>query len=71
MTDRYHTLTVVLEANMRDDDAEHLMAAIRCMKRVLSVHGVVANYESIMAEDRAKRELGEKLWNVIYPERKR
>ena len=67
MTDRYHTLTVVLERDMRDDDAEPLIAAIRQMRGVLKVSGVVADPAAHMAEERARRELGEKLWAALYP----
>lgn len=67
MTDRYNTLTVVLEKDMRDDGAEVLLAAIRQLRGVLSVSGNVADPAAYMAEERAKRELGEKLWQVLYP----
>lgn len=67
MTDSYHTLTVVLERDTRTDDAEALIAAIRQMRGVLSVAGVVVSLESHMAQDRARRELGDKLLAVLYP----
>ena len=67
MTDRYNTLTVVLEKDMRDDDAEVLIAAIRQLRGILSVRGNVADPSDYMAQERAKRELGDKLWQVLYP----
>jgi len=67
MTDRYHTLTVVLERDTRTDDAEALIAAIQQMRGVLKVSGVVSDMESHMAQQRARRELGEKLLAVLYP----
>ena len=67
MTDRYNTLTVVLEKDIRDDDAEALLTAIRQLRGVLSVSGNVADLTAYMAEERAKRELGDKLWQVLYP----
>lgn len=67
MTDRYNALTVVLESNMRDDDADKLLTAIRQMRGVLEVRGNVADSDSYVAEQRAKRELGDKLWQVLYP----
>ena len=70
MTNRFHTLTVVLENDIRDDDAASLIAAIHQMRGVLTVTGVVADYESHMAEARAKADLGAKIWDVIYPNRK-
>ncbi len=66
MTDRYHTLTVVLERDTRTDDVEALIAAIQQMRGVLKVSGVVSDMDSHMAEERARRELGEKLLAVLY-----
>lgn len=67
---RYHTLTVVLEHDFKDEDADALMDAIRHIRGVLSVDGVVADFDSHMAEARAKSDLGQKLWEVIYPKDK-
>lgn len=65
MTDRYHTLTVVLEHDMRDDDCASTMAAIAHVRGVLSVTGVVSDPESWMAETRAKAELRKKLLEAL------
>ena len=43
MTDRYSSLTVVLERDIRDDDAEPLIAAIRQLRGVLRVVPKVAD----------------------------
>lgn len=67
MTDRYNALTVVLEKDIRDDDAEALLDAIRQLRGVLSVSGNVTDLTAHTAEERAKRELGDKLWQVLYP----
>lgn len=67
MTDRFHSLTVVLEKDIRSDDAEGLIQAIRHMRGVLSVTGRVSDPDSHMAEERARRELGQKLWEILYP----
>lgn len=67
MTDRFNTLTVVLEKDIRDDDAEHILTAIRMVRGVLSVKGNVSDPSAYMAEERAKREIGQKLLAVIYP----
>ena len=69
MTDRFHSLTVVLDVNVRDDDAESIINAIRMVKHVQSVTPHVADPTSHMAEERARRELGDKLWKVLYPEK--
>ena len=67
MTNRYHSLTVALDRDIRDDDAEPILMAIRMIKGVLSVKPKVADMDSNMAEDRARIDLGQKLWDVIYP----
>ena len=70
MTDRFHSLTVVLERDIREDDAEALMGAIKTLRGVLSVRGEVADMTSVMAEDRARRELGQRLIEIVYPKGK-
>lgn len=67
MTDRYNTLTVALERDIRDDDAEALIAAIKQLRGVLSVAGNVADPTAWMAEERAQREIREKLLAIVYP----
>ena len=67
MTDRYNALTVVLEHDIRDDDAEDLLAAIRQLRGVLSVSGNVSDLDAHIAQARARHDLGEKLWLVLYP----
>lgn len=69
MTDRLNTLTVVLEQPIRDDDAEVIINAIKMVKGVLSVKGNVADHTEYMAEERARQDLGQKLWEVIYPKK--
>lgn len=66
MTDRFHTLTVVLEKDTREDDAKHLIDAISQLRGVCSVRGEVANVETHMAEQRAKHELGRRVMACIY-----
>ena len=67
MSDRYHCLTVVLDKDVRDDDAEPLCNAIRQMRGVISVKGNVSDFSELVAEERVRRELGEKLFDIIYP----
>jgi hypothetical protein len=69
MTDRINYLTVVLEQNMRSDDCESLINAIRMIRGVLSVTPNVADPDHHMAEERARQELGRRLMAIVYPER--
>jgi hypothetical protein len=67
MTARYNALVVVLEKDMREDDAEGLIEAIKRMRGVLSVKGQVTTIDSHVAEDRARHDLGSKILAVIHP----
>lgn len=66
MSDRINYITVVLEEDKRDDDCEATLNAIRNIKGVLSADPNVADPADWLAEVRAKRELAEKLWEVIH-----
>lgn len=67
MTDRVHSFQVVLDKNMRIDDAEAIKNALLQVKGVIDVQANVADFVSTMAESRAKQELGLKLLAVIRP----
>jgi len=67
MTDRYNALIVVLEKDIREDDAESTIAAIRHIRGVLSVKGHISDITEHIAYDRAVRELGNRLFKVLYP----
>jgi hypothetical protein len=67
MSDRIHSLTVVLEKDVRDEHAEKLMDAIRFFQGVQDVQPHVSDIASHMAESRARHELGEKIIKVIFP----
>lgn len=67
MTDRFCGLTVVLEQDFREDDIEPILNAIKMIKGVLNVTGVVSNVDVLIAQERARRELERKLLEVILP----
>ena len=67
MTDRVHSLTVVLDHDVREDDVQSLTKAIHMMRGVLSVRGEVSDMTSHMAEERARHDLGQKLLQIVYP----
>lgn len=71
MTDRINAITVVLQDDIRIDDAEPILAAIKQIRGVLSVISNVADLDSHIAQTRARNELADKLWDVIYPEWKK
>jgi len=67
MTDRFYALTVILEKDIREDDAEPILNAIKMIKGVQDVKGNVSDPSTWMAEERARFELGKKLLNLVYP----
>lgn len=67
MTDRYNQLVVVLDHDLRTDDAEPLTNAIRQMKGVLTVEGNVVTSSDHVATLRAKFELGQKIREFLSP----
>ena len=67
MTDRIHSLTVVFEKDVRVDDAQAWIDAIKMMHNVLSVEYHVTDLEDHMAQERARHRLGDKIWEVLYP----
>jgi hypothetical protein len=52
MTDRHTAYIVVLEHDIRDDDAEPVLTALRMVKGVASVEPVIADYPFAVARTR-------------------
>ena len=65
MTDRINTITVVLEKEIREDDCESILNAIRMIKGVLSVSANVADPSDYLAIRRARHELMKKIYEVF------
>ena len=62
MTDKIHALTVVLDHDIREDDIEGLIAAIKYNRFVASVGMNVVDPDDYCARERVKSELREKFW---------
>lgn len=67
MTDRIHSITLVLAEDIRIDDAEALIAAAKQFRGVIDVTPNVADLGSHVAEQRARHQLREKLIAVLWP----
>lgn len=67
MTDRYNYLTVALDRDTRDDDAEALIAAIRQLRGVAGVKPNVVDGTGWLAETRVRQDLERRLWEVLHP----
>lgn len=68
MTDRLHALTVHLAEDIRDDDAEPLIAAILMLKGVSRVEPHVVDVEDHFARQRVRQELRQELIKVLWPD---
>jgi predicted proteasome-type protease len=66
MTDRVHALTVVLDRDMRDDDVQVVIDAIKMIKFVASVGAHVTDVSDYSARERAKSDIEMKLQHAIY-----
>lgn len=65
MTDRINGLYVILEKDIREDDVEDLVNAIRLLRGVLKVETHVADFDEAIARARVRSELTGKLWDVL------
>jgi len=65
MTDRYNALVVVLDRDIREDDAEHLINAIKMIKGVVDVTGNVSSPGEEATAVRIKRDMVEKMYGLI------
>ena len=66
MTDRTHSLTVVLDRELRSDDAEGICNAIRQLRGVaLVTQNIPANVDFYAARNQARLELVRKLYEVL------
>jgi len=66
MTDRIKGFTVILEEPMREDDAEELMNAVRCMRRVGRVEPSLNTSNDYMNQIIAKQNLKSEIYNIRY-----
>lgn len=67
MTDRLAGLTVTFAQDVREDDAEAIIDAIRMVKGVSGVAPLVADWHLHIATDRARTDLRKQLAEVLWP----
>lgn len=67
MTDRHAAYIVVMDHDVREDDARKIIDAILMIRCVLDVKPVTASYEVAVAESRVRHEMREKLLDVVFP----
>ena len=64
MTDRIKGLTVTLRPNVRDDDAEEIISAIKLLAGVIEVEPHVE--DDHFAMNQAKWELKQEMWKILH-----
>ena len=67
MTDRVHSIQVILEKDVRIDDVQAYIDALRLFRGVANVVVMGSGATEMMAVERARHELGSKILDVIYP----
>ncbi len=67
MTDRHAAYIVVLGDDIREDDAQPILTALRMVKGVASVEPVVADWNLHIAQSRANQEWRDRIWEVAKP----
>jgi hypothetical protein len=65
VTDRYYALTVLLNKEIRKDDCESVIEAIKMIRHVMKVVPQVAQPELYFAQEQAKFDLRNQLWNLL------
>lgn len=70
MSDRYFALTVVLDRNFRDEDAQLLMQAIQMIRGVATVQPHVADPLLLAATQRVRKDLEVRMWEALHGKEK-
>jgi hypothetical protein len=65
MTERHAGYIVTLADDIREDDAEHILTALRMISGVVSVKVVAADFEMRMARDRVHSEVRGKVLRLL------
>lgn len=65
MTDRFNALTIVLDRDIRSDDAQSVIDAIKMVRGVQSVTPNIADMTDHIAYVRARGEIAAKLFEVL------
>jgi hypothetical protein len=71
MTDQLKGCVVSFDRDIREDDAGLVLRAIEMLKGVQGVTPSLATPNDWMNRERVRRELGEKLWSILYPKESR
>lgn len=65
MTTRLKAVLVTFDQDLREDDAEAIINAIRCVKHVADVSPIPTNPEDHAARSRVRAELSDKILGAL------
>lgn len=65
MTDRHCAYIIILDQDLREDDAQVTLQTLQMIKGVVSVRPVVSEINTLVARARVVQEVREKLYAVI------
>lgn len=65
MTDRVRHLTVTLDRDVREDDVEHIVAAIRLLRYVADVSPIVVTVDQELARMSIRRQIEHDLYRAM------
>lgn len=65
MTARHAGYIVTLAEDIREDDAEHIMTALRMISGVVSVKPIAADFQQVVAREQAHAEVREKILRLL------
>jgi len=68
MTDRYKGFLVTLDKEIRSDDAEHIINALKMVRGVQSVKPYVSDMQDMMLYQKALCDVGQKLMDFAGKE---
>ncbi len=69
MSDKHFALTVTLDGTLSEETTKRISEAIRMVTGVIDVTPHVADFSFYSARMQSRRELGDALWHVLYPDK--
>ena len=68
MTDKYKGFLVTLDKEIHDDDAKHIINALKMIRGVHSVKPYVKGMQDYMEYEKAKSDVGQKILEFVRKE---
>ena len=70
MTDRLKGLLIALAEDIREDDAQPIIDAIKMIKGVLNVTPIVKSSDDWLARERVREEFREGILKLLFPDKR-